>query len=404
MLSFFAKQIIKKYHPTIIAVFSRGCEFDPSPAIVGVLSKKFLVARRVNRIKTGKEAIDAILNSAPDENFISKFFGALSLLTGKKIDYPEIIVFRVSDPAALLKIKNLEKIFKADFLVILPDAVGPESEVATKIRRFLSPNATLILKYSDKNSFDLFKEEKYQPKADKPRAYKILTYSSPGADIFAGDISLQSNGGTKGTKRFGISFKVFHKGNMLPVRISRSINEKEVCGVLIAALLGTETGINLVEIAGSFSDYQPTKGTMNVVEGIKRGVIIDNSANYDFNSALRALDSFSKLKSGRKIAVVGDILGLGEKCEKCHLEIAGKIFETRPDLVFCVGARANFAYEELKRLNFDRSRLFEFESAGEVEAALQPKIREDDLILVSGSKEAGLGKIVSQIMANPPIG
>ncbi|MBU4368176.1 hypothetical protein KJ575_00455 [Patescibacteria group bacterium] len=393
MLSFFAKQVIKKYHPTIIAVFSRGCEFDPSPAIVGVLSKKFLVARRVSPIKTGKEAIGAILNSAPEENFISKFFGALSLLAGKKIDYPEIIVFRVSDPAVLLKIKNLEKIFKVDFLVILPGAIGHEAEAATKIKRFLSPNAALILKSSDKNSFNLFKKEKY----------KILTYSSPNADIFAGDIFLQSNGGIKGIKRFSISFKVFHKGSMLPVRISRSVNEKEVCGVLIAALLGTETGINLVEIAGSFSDYQPTRGIMNVIEGIKRSVIIDNSANYDFKSALRALDSFSKLKNGRKIAVIGDILGLGEKCEKYHLEIAGKIFETRPDLVFCAGARANFVYEELKRLNFDRSRLFEFESANEVEVVLQPQIREDDLILVSGSKEAGLEKIVSQIMANPPL-
>lgn len=393
MLSFLAKQVIKKYHPTIVAVFSRGCEFDPSPAISGVLSKKFLVARRISQVKTGEEAIDAILNSASGENFVSKFFGALSLLTGKKIDYPEIIVFRVSDPAALLKTGDLEKIFKADFLVILPGVVGQEAETAAKIKRFLSPNAVVILKSSDKNSLNSFKEEKY----------KILTYSSPDADIFASDISQQSNGGIKGIKRFGISFKIFHKGNMLPVRVSRSINKKEVCGVLIAALLGTEMGINLVEIAGSFSDYRPTKGAMSVVEGVKRSVIIDNSANYDFKSALRVLDGFSKLKGGRRIAVIGDVLGLGERCEKCHFEIAGKIFEARPDLVFCAGARANFVYEELKRLNFDRSRLFEFESADEVEAALQPKIQEDDIILVSGSKETGLAKVVGQIMANPPV-
>ncbi len=393
MLSFFAKQIVKKYHPTIIAVFSRGCEFDPTPAIISVLSKKFLVARRPVSVKTAKDASDAILNSAPGENFLSKIFGALSLITSKKINYPEIIVFRIPDPKALSKIKNLEKIFKVDFLIILPGAIGFEPEAVKTIKRFLSNKAILILKSSDKSSFDLFKKEKY----------KILTYSSGEADIFAGDILLQSNGGIKGIKRFGISFKIFYKGSMLPVRISRSINKKEVCGVLIAALLGTEAGINLVEITDSFSDYQPTKGTMNVIEGIKNSVIIDNSTNYNFKSAIRALDSFSKSAGDRKIAIIGDILNLGEQCEKCHLEIARKIFELRPDLVFCVGSRANFVCEELKRLNFDRSRLFEFEYPEEVEKTLQPKIQEGDLILVSGSKETGLGKIIKQIMANPPI-
>ena len=99
--------------------------------------------------------------------------------------------------------------------------------------------------------------------------------------------------------------------------------------------------------------------------------------------------------------MVGDILGLGVRLEELHRELAGKIFKQGPDLVCCVGGRANFIFEELKKLNFYSDRLYKFDSADQVEKIFQPKIQEDDLILVTGSKEIGLDLVVRQIMANP---
>ncbi len=370
-------------------MLSFDSEFDPSSAASLILSKKFIVSKRNIKIKNIDDAISVILNIDSGLSSVGNFFRALSLLARKERNYPEIILFDISNRWLLKEIKSLSDFLKFNYLVILPRTSKKDIIDQESLKYFLTPATKLILKSADKNTCDFLKKNR-----------KILTYSSPQSDIFASDMAFQSNGGIKGAARCGISFKINCKGSLLPVRINFSINEKEVCNVLIATLLGLEMGMNLVEIASSFSSYKPIN-SMRVLNGIKHSVIVDNSDNYDYASALTALAHFEKIKSARKIIVAGDILGLGVKLEDLHREMARKIFEQGPDLVFCAGGRANFIFEELKRLDFPSTRIFRFETAGEVEKILQPKIQEDDLILVTGSKEAGLDLVVRQIMANP---
>lgn len=389
MIKFLAKKIIELYKPTVVAVLSFDSEFDPSSASLKVLSKKFIAANESIEVRNADDVIGGILNAEANEGFFNKTFKALSWLASKKTYYPEIIIFDISNPYALREMRSLADFLKFNFLIILPRSSKKDIVDQENINLFLAPNSKLILKSTDKNTYDFLKKKS-----------KVLTYSSKDSDIFASDLQLQSNGGTKGAARCGISFKINYKGSLLPVRINHSVNEKEVCNVLIATLLGLEMGMNLVEIASSFSEYRPVN-SMRVLNGIKHSVIIDNSDNYNYDSAFKALDHFEKIKAVRKVLVAGDILGLGVKQEDLHRELAREIFRQRPDLVFCVGSRANFIYEELKRLNFHSDRLFRFDSASEVEKILQPKLQEDDLVMISGSNEIGLDLVVRQIMANP---
>lgn len=389
MINFLAKKIIELYRPTIIAALSFDSEFDPSSAASLILSKKFILSKKIIKIRNIRDVFSKIFNLDSGESAVNVLFEALFLILKKKRNYPEIILLDISNRWALEEIKILSSFLKFDYLIILPRTSRKDIIDQESLKCFLKPDTKLILKSADKNIYDFLKKK-----------CKILTYSSPQSDIFASDMALQSNGGIKGAARCGISFKINYRGSLLPVRINFSINEKEVCNVLIATLLGLEMGMNLVEIASSFSNYRPIN-SMRVLNGIKRSVIVDNSDNYDYASALAALAHFEKIKSARKIVVVGDILGLGVKLEDLHREIARKIFEQRPDLVFCVGGRANFIFEELKRLDFSSDRIFRLETAGEVEKVIQPKIQEDDLILITGSREIGLDLVVRQIMDNP---
>lgn len=390
MIKLLAKKIIELYKPTIVAVLSFDSEFDPSSASLCALSKKFIVSKKSFEVRSADDIYSGILNMVPGQSSVNKIFTALAWLARKKADYPEIILFDISNQWALKEMRSLADFLKFNFLIILPRSSKKDIIDRENINYFLAHNSTIILKSTDKNNFDFLKKK-----------YKILTYSSRESDIFASDMMLQSNGGIKGAARCGISFKINYKGSLLPVRINYSVNEKEVCNVLIATLLGLEVGMNLVEIASSFSGYRPVN-SMRVLNGIKHSVIIDNSENYNYDSAFTALDHFNKIRAARKIIVVGDILGLGVKQEDLHRELARKIYEQGPDLVFCVGGRADFIFDELKKRNFYSDRLYKFDKADEVEKILQPKIQEDDLILISSSKEIGLDLVVRQIMANPP--
>lgn len=389
MIKYLAKKIIESYRPTIVAVLSFDSEFDPSSASLNALSKKFTVAKKSVEVKNVNDVLGGVLNVGANESSANKILAALGWLMAKKKDYPEVIIFDISNQWALKEMRSLSDFLKFNFLIILPRSSKKDIIDRENINYFLAPNSKLILKSTDKNTYEFLKKK-----------CKVLTYSSKDSDIFASDMALQSNGGIKGAARCGISFKINYKGSLLPVRINYSVNEKEVCNVLIATLLGLEMGMNLVEIASSFSEYRPVN-SMRVLNGIKRSVIIDDSDNYDYNSVITALEHFEKIKGARKVLVIGDILGLGVKQEDLHRELARKIFEQSPDLVLCVGGRANFIFDELNKRNFHSDRLYKFESADQVEKVLQPKIQEDDLVMISGSKEIGLDLVVRQIMANP---
>lgn len=377
------------YKPTIVGVLSFDSEFDPSSATLNALSKKFIVPKKSIEVRNTDDVIGGILNIDPAQGSLNKMATAMRWLAGKKSEYPEMIVLDISNQWALKEMRKTVDFLKFNFLVILPRSSKKDVLDKENIGFFLNNNSKLILKSTDKNAYDYLKKKS-----------KVLTYSSKDSDIFASDMQLQSNGGIKGAARCGISFKINYKGSLLPVRINYSVNEKEVCNVLIATLLGLEAGMNLVEIASSFSEYRPVN-SMRVINGVKHSVVIDNSDNYNYDSAIIALDHFGKIKAPRKIIVVGDILGLGVKLEELHRELAHKIFKQGPDIVLCVGSRANFIFEELKSFNFYSDRLYKFDSADQVEKILQPKIQEDDLILISGSKDIGLDLVVRQITANP---
>lgn len=392
MLSFFAQQIIRKYKPVIIAVLAKDAQFNPAPAINKVLSKEFSTPSSPIEIRNEADFLSCILNLDKDSGLITKSFSAFALLSQRKTNYPEVITLEIYDQKTLDKINKYSAFLKFNIIVILPDADKKSQFELKNIRNFVHPGAKFILKSSQTRVIDALKKKKCE----------VATYSSRGADIFASDIMLQSNGGIKGAKRCGISFKVNYKGSVMPVRISQSVDEKEICNCLIAILVGLSLKINLVKIAGAFDDYYPSRGA-KAVDGIKRSVLIDNSSNYNFATALNAIASFGKIKSARKIVVAGDILGLGADSEARHREIAQEIFALKPDLVFSVGNHAIFIHDELRRLNFPDSRLFRIETVDGVEKVLQPRIKEDDLILLNGSREAGLSLVVRQVMANPPL-
>lgn len=392
MSRFLTKQIINKYKPAIGAIFLGEHELDPSPSILNALSEKFIVSANSIYVKTEEDAALGVLGAGAGQSFLSKLLAAFPLLSGGKKNFPEVILYVMNDARALEKIAGFSGFMKFDFVIDVPGKKSKSFINEENIGRFLKKNTRLIVKFFQKGIVD--------PSVKK--RCKVLTYSSPQADIFASDLLLQSNGGLKSAAKCGISFKINYKGSLLPVRVSRSINEKEVCNVLIATLFGIEMGMNLVEVASSFDNYQPT-GEKKVVDGIKHSVIVDDSNNYALETALETIDNFGKLKAARKIIVVGDTLGLGLSSEEKHREIARRIFSVAPDLVFCVGARSLFILDELRKLNYKNERVFKFNTGGEVEKILQPKIIEGDLVLVMGSKEMGLGNVVRQITANPPL-
>jgi UDP-N-acetylmuramoyl-tripeptide--D-alanyl-D-alanine ligase len=140
---------------------------------------------------------------------------------------------------------------------------------------------------------------------------------------------------------------------------------------------------------------------MNLIPGIKNSFIIDDAYNASPASAEAALDILGKIKTVRKIAVMGDMLELGKSMESGHQKIAGKIFQLNPGFVFAVGDRMKIAVKELKLLGYPADRIFHFDDPIPAGKKLQKEIKEGDLILIKGSQAMRMEKIVEEIMSNP---
>jgi len=166
--------------------------------------------------------------------------------------------------------------------------------------------------------------------------------------------------------------------------------------------VGELLGLNLVEISAALKSYQGFPGRMKLIEGIKNTLILDDSESASPLSMAEALDVLKRIeisdsdKRGRKIAVLGDIVGAGQYTPEIH-ETIGEEVKVSADLLFTVGLRAKFYAEGAKKKGLAQDKIFSFNEAGGASLALQQEMKEGDFILIDGSRELQMIKIVDEI-------
>ncbi len=145
------------------------------------------------------------------------------------------------------------------------------------------------------------------------------------------------------------------------------------------------------------------RGVKNVQPAYHRGIIIERNGAliYDdtYNSNPYALKRTLELMTqadvqGRRIAVIGDMLELGEHEEKFHRE-AGTEMPKSIDVVIGVGKRAKWILEGAREAGFANESLHHFDNAEAAGNFLTTFIQPNDLVLLKGSRGVGLDKAVA---------
>jgi len=169
-------------------------------------------------------------------------------------------------------------------------------------------------------------------------------------------------------------------------------------------LAGISVGIffkmNIVDIAKALEFLRAPIGRLNLIDGARGSYIIDDTYNASPISTLAALNVLDQLEARRKIAVLGDMLELGDQTESGHREVGKKIFSAKVNLFVAVGKRMQYAIKQLREMGFSKSNIWYFESPLEAAKKIAEIIQEDDLILVKGSQGMRMEKIVEEIVAD----
>jgi UDP-N-acetylmuramyl pentapeptide synthase len=139
---------------------------------------------------------------------------------------------------------------------------------------------------------------------------------------------------------------------------------------------------------------------MNLIPGIKRSWIIDDSYNAAPLSMEAALDALAELQAQRKIAVLGEMREIGKYQVKAHQAVGEEVSKIASCLI-TVGEAGKIIAKEAKSQGLDN--IYSFKKPEEAGKKLQEIIKEGDLVLVKASRSIYLEKVVLEVMAQPEL-
>ncbi|MEG0456922.1 MAG: UDP-N-acetylmuramoyl-tripeptide--D-alanyl-D-alanine ligase [Oscillospiraceae bacterium] len=189
----------------------------------------------------------------------------------------------------------------------------------------LCDNGTLILNYDDFYLKKVIDGEYIQ----KIMAKNILTYSlkNEAADVFAKNIKNQL---------FSQSFDICFKNTVYKATIP-SLGEHNILNALAAFCAGYCLNVNLKDGIKALSKYIPS-GARQSTEEFENGIIIKDYYNASPDSMKASLNVLASLKSyDLKVAVLSDMLELGEISKKSHEEIGKETEALKIDYLLAYG-------------------------------------------------------------------
>jgi UDP-N-acetylmuramoyl-tripeptide--D-alanyl-D-alanine ligase len=174
------------------------------------------------------------------------------------------------------------------------------------------------------------------------------------------------------------------------------------------AVLGAAklVGADLARASLALSDAKPAKGR-GVQQMLKAGdgqiMLLDESYNANpasVRAALALLKQLQPQRRGRRIAVLGDMLELGEFAPKLHAELADEAVRHGTDLVFACGASMAHLWNALPLAKRGAYAL----TSTELAAPMLGELRGGDVVMIKGSLGSKMGLLAERLRERyPPI-
>lgn len=236
----------------------------------------------------------------------------------------------------------------------------------------------------EKGRFVYFGDEPLLSTRVKDSKLDIKTFGmDPANDLYPHDIKALENGSVFHINKVAASFT-------LPV-----LGNHNILNALAAMLVAEYFDIPYEEMNKGLQSLKLTNMRMELVEG-KSGVkVINDAYNASPTSMLAAIDVLKKLPGyKRKIAVLGDMLELGDQEETFHYEVGEHLVGI--DYVLTYGKLGNFIAEGAKTV-LPEDHVFSFQEKEPIIETLVPFLNEETVILVKASRGMKLEEIVKAI-------
>ena len=161
--------------------------------------------------------------------------------------------------------------------------------------------------------------------------------------------------------------------------------------------MGIELDIPFNKIKEGIENFSLTKNRLDIKTNKKGVVIIDDTYNASYDSIKAALNTLKNRKEKRKIAVLGDILELGDFSESIHRSLAKEVISNNVDILVLVGDAIKYLVDELTNLEYEKE-IYMFSKYDETYELLDSILEKDDVVLLKASHSINLTKVVNHLM------
>ncbi len=402
LLALFSRAVIKKYKPKVVAITGSVGKTGAKELVSFVLSEKFKVRASIKNYNNEFGLPLSIIGlESPGKNikgWIRVFLLFFKLLFRRDPNYPEILVLEM----------GIDKSGDMDYLLSIVRAdIGIVTNIShSHLENFSSFNEIKkeklkLVENLKEGGIAILNTDNEHLKDYKEKCSKNnISYGlKEGADFLAEDVSLFFDEEKLGNDFCGINFKLRHQDKLVPLKLSGVISPSYIYSALTALSLASYFDLNLVEVAERLRNVPVLSGRMRPLLGIKNSIIIDDTYNSSPESALSALETLKSISSsGRKIAVLGDMLELGNYSEEGHRLVGKKVFESDIKLLLLIGDKSKYIKESAIEKGFKKENVFNFSSIEEANNFIKDNISSGDIILVKASQGIRLEKVVKEII------
>ena len=154
-------------------------------------------------------------------------------------------------------------------------------------------------------------------------------------------------------------------------------------------------GLDMKKSAEGIRKYQPSKYRMEI-KSVSGKTLIEDFYNANPDSLRASIETFRQMQGERKVAVLADMLELGEISEKEHMNAgiqASEIF----DVIICIGSDAKYIGKGAIENGFDKGRVYFFANNEEAVSEINSILRPGDAVLMKGSRGMKLEEVAESI-------
>lgn len=163
-----------------------------------------------------------------------------------------------------------------------------------------------------------------------------------------------------------------------------------VLNALIAIQVGLCLDIDIEECIEGIKSFTLTKNRNDIIELRDSIQLIDGTYNANLDSMKASIDVLSGYNT-RKIAVLADMLELGEYEEELHREVGNHLNKKNIDMLVTVGKASSYINDEFGGISYH------FDNNEQVKEFLIREVKDKDVLLLKGSNSMKLKEVVEYL-------